>query len=117
MTAIPPPVVLSSALAHSDLNSSKDKRQKVNLTDLNGDEEWAGNVSIGTPPAPFFVDFDTGSADLWVPASSCTSCHGARGMYNMAKSSSGAKKGGNFSITYADGTGASGPIFTDTGAC
>ncbi|KAI1792861.1 protease [Ganoderma leucocontextum] len=110
VTSIPPPAVLPSAFAR--LN--KHKRQKVPLTDINGDQEWAGAITIGTPLVSFIVDFDTGSADLWVPASSCTSCNAARGKYNVAKSSSGEKKGGNFTITYADGSGASGPIFTDT---
>ncbi|PIL36809.1 transporter [Ganoderma sinense ZZ0214-1] len=107
VSAIPPPAVLDHIKGHSH------KRQKVPLTDLNDDEEWAGNISIGTPPVTFFVDFDTGSSDLWVPASSCTGCRGARGKYNIAKSSTGAKMSGNFTITYADGSGASGPVFTD----
>ncbi len=36
-----------------------ERRQSESLTDENRDEYWAGTVSLGTPPQPFFVDFDS----------------------------------------------------------
>ncbi|KAG8715800.1 Type I transmembrane sorting receptor [Ceratobasidium sp. 423] len=66
------------------------KRQKEPLTDEQ-DELWAGTISIGTPAQSFLIDFDTSS-----------------------KSSTSSKQSGSFSISYGDGSTASGPIYSDT---
>ncbi|KDQ54107.1 hypothetical protein JAAARDRAFT_209569 [Jaapia argillacea MUCL 33604] len=91
-----------------------EKRQKEALTDEEDDLEWAGTISIGTPAQSFVIDFDTGSADLWVPSSSCTSsnCSGKH-KYKASSSSTSVKKSGTFSIEYGDGSTCSGPIYTD----
>ncbi|EKM60385.1 uncharacterized protein PHACADRAFT_246265 [Phanerochaete carnosa HHB-10118-sp] len=85
------------------------------LTDQDDDEEWTGSASIGTPSQSFVVDFDTGSSDLWVPSSSCTSstCSGKH-KYQASSSSTSSKKSGTFSIEYGDGSTVSGPVYTDT---
>ncbi|GJE96864.1 aspartic protease [Phanerochaete sordida] len=85
------------------------------LTDEEDDEEWAGNISIGTPGQTFLVDFDTGSSDLWVPSSSCTSstCK-SKNKYTASSSSTSSKKSGSFSIEYGDGSTVSGPVYTNS---
>ncbi|KAF8593697.1 acid protease [Ceratobasidium sp. AG-I] len=92
-----------------------EKRQAEPLVDEEDDLLWAGTITIGTPGQSFLIDFDTGSADLWVPSSSCTSsgCSPHK-KYTASSSSTSTKKTGTFSISYGDGSTASGPIYTDT---
>ncbi|CCO37027.1 hypothetical protein RSOLAG1IB_11901 [Rhizoctonia solani AG-1 IB] len=93
----------------------KVKRQAEALIDEEDDLLWAGTVTIGTPGQSFLIDFDTGSADLWVPSSSCkTSGCSPHKKYSASASSTSASKSGTFSIQYGDGSTASGPIYSDT---
>ncbi|KAL7280237.1 hypothetical protein ACG7TL_006656 [Trametes sanguinea] len=89
------------------------KRAGVFLKDQDGDLEWTGTISIGTPAQNFTIDFDTGSADLWVGSSSCSTCR-RHNTYNPSRSSTSDSQPGTFEIAYQDGTSASGPIYTDT---
>ncbi|KAK7461034.1 hypothetical protein VKT23_008962 [Stygiomarasmius scandens] len=91
------------------------KRQSEPLTDVGDDLAWSGTISIGTPAQKFKIDFDTGSSDLWVPSSSCTSsvCS-SKSKFNAASSSTAKKQSGTFQIQYGDGSTVSGPIYTDT---
>nr|GAT56124.1 acid protease [Mycena chlorophos] len=91
-----------------------DKRQAEALTDEEDDVEWAGYISIGTPAQTFLIDFDTGSADLWVPSIACVDddCE-KKSKYNQSASSTGQSKTGLFSIGYGDGSTVSGKIYTD----
>ncbi|KEP52963.1 aspartic protease [Rhizoctonia solani 123E] len=93
---------------------SLEKRQNEPLTDEQ-DELWAGTIRIGTPGQSFLIDFDTGSADLWIPSSSCTSSGcSPHNKYTTSRSSTSSRQSGSFSIGYGDGSTASGPIYSDT---
>jgi hypothetical protein len=82
---------------------------------------YLATVSIGTPAQSLNLDFDTGSADLWVWStelpSSTTSSASAKGhtVFDPSKSSTFNKtEGSTWNISYGDGSGASGDVGTDT---
>ncbi|RDX50372.1 protease [Lentinus brumalis] len=89
------------------------KRDSVALTDQDDDSLWTGDITIGIPPQSFTINFDTGSSDLWVPSSSCSSC-GDHAKYDPRKSSTSSRKIGWFEISYGDGSSVSGSPYTDT---
>ncbi|KAG8743213.1 Type I transmembrane sorting receptor, partial [Ceratobasidium sp. 414] len=75
---------------------------------------WSGPIAIGNPPQQFTIDFDTGSSDLWVPSVDCSSSAcGGHNKYDPTKSSTSKLQPGTFSISYADGSTTSGPIYSD----
>ncbi|CAE6436821.1 unnamed protein product [Rhizoctonia solani] len=95
--------------------SAKVKRQAEALVDEKDDLLWAGTTTIGTPGQSFLIDFDTGSADLWVPSSSCrTSECSPHNKYTASSSSTSKSQSGTFSIQYGDGSTASGPVYSDS---
>ena len=48
------------------LNDTQTQASPVSAEDIQNDSEYLCEVSIGTPGQNFNLDFDTGSADLWV---------------------------------------------------
>jgi hypothetical protein len=74
---------------------------------------YVANISIGTPPQVFEVNFDTGSSDLWIPDASCNQCE-KKHLYEQNSSSTYEDEQAKWSIGYGDGSRANGIVGADT---
>ncbi|KAI9781567.1 MAG: Type I transmembrane sorting receptor [Peltula sp. TS41687] len=88
---------------------------RVSAVPVEFDVQYLCPVTIGSNQS-VMLNFDTGSADLWVFSSRLpTAAQQGHGVFNPTKSSTFKYLAGNtWNITYADGSGASGIVGTDT---
>lgn len=118
------PLVFSYPLSMSIplTKNSQERPSGTFYTDTNGDTvlvhdyqnaQYYGEISLGTPAQKFQVCFDTGSSNLWVPSSSCTSmaCK-MHTKYDSSKSMAYTPNGTTFDIHYGSG-GVSGFLSKD----
>jgi len=79
---------------------------KVGLKDFMN-AQYYGDISLGTPPQPFTVVFDTGSSNLWVPSAHCKGFNIAcllHRRYTSQRSSTYQQDGHPFAIQYGSGS-------------
>ncbi|RMZ82238.1 hypothetical protein DV738_g1831, partial [Chaetothyriales sp. CBS 135597] len=93
---------------------------QVTAEDQQNDAYYISPVQIGTPPQTVYLDFDSGSSDLWVWSTELPKSTLAKGEENGIKpfdpsKSSTYKKlnGSTWKITYGDQSSASGDVGTD----
>ncbi|KAF8853059.1 aspartic proteinase precursor [Acephala macrosclerotiorum] len=94
---------------------------EVTADDQQNDSEYLCPVQIGTPAQTLMLDFDTGSADLWVWSTELSSSIQSQGksaghtIYDpKASSTYKNQSGATWKISYGDSSSASGDVGTDT---
>ncbi|KAJ4394781.1 hypothetical protein N0V93_004001 [Gnomoniopsis smithogilvyi] len=91
-----------------------DEEGSVVATSVDSDTEYVATISVGTPAQSLPMDFDTGSADLWVMGSGVSGTSGHT-TYDSSSSSTATKmSSASWSISYGDGSSSSGDVYTDT---
>jgi len=88
---------------HAKYNRMLGGTADVELEDFKNTQYW-GTVQIGTPAVTYQVLFDTGSSNLWVPASNCTNCASTKTKYDPSASSTYKPNGTTFEIQYGTGS-------------
>ncbi|KAH7925606.1 acid protease [Leucogyrophana mollusca] len=85
----------------------------IPITDEENDSSYSGVVSIGTPPQNLNLVLDTGSSDLWMATTQCTTCTPDIITFDPSKSSSFKTSASNTQIQYGSGN-AQGTVSQDT---
>ncbi|KAH7914884.1 aspartic peptidase domain-containing protein [Hygrophoropsis aurantiaca] len=96
-------------------NSRRVRKRDQGSDPLFGSKDiyWYGNITIGTPPVTFSMDFDTGSSDLFIPSPDCATCGGFT-VYNATASSTSKELGQYVGLIYGDQSSVIGLTYTDT---
>jgi len=83
------------------------------MVNQNLDTTYYGSLAVGTPPTSYDVILDTGSADLWLASSTCTTGCSSVPQFDPSSSSSFRNLSTAFQITYGSGA-ARGFLVQDT---
>ncbi|PWY85608.1 acid protease [Aspergillus eucalypticola CBS 122712] len=99
-------------------STTSDEVGDVPAEDVQNDSMYLATVGIGTPAQNLKLDFDTGSADLWVWSnklpSTLLSENKTHAIFDSSKSSTfKTLEGESWEISYGDGSSASGSVGTD----
>lgn len=98
-------------------SASFQRKYKVPLPEWlqnHNNKYYFSKIYLGEPGQPFKIDFDTGSADLWVPSKTCKNCGSTHSHFDKTKSKTFKNDGRRISITYADQSQANGTTAFDT---
>ncbi|MCJ1435836.1 hypothetical protein MMC27_005212 [Xylographa pallens] len=103
------------------LNRLARRQKSITASIENADLLYLINVTIGTPPQPFGLQLDTGSSDIWVPATNADACVQSPqscklfGALNPNASTTFVDIApGQFQISYVDNSGVKGDYINDT---
>ncbi|KAF7560946.1 hypothetical protein G7046_g3192 [Stylonectria norvegica] len=109
--------VYQQKVLNKKLDTDGGKSGEVTAEDQQYDSMYLSEVSIGTPPQKFQLDFDTGSSDLWASIFSTKldkSLQKGHNVFDPSKSSTyEALKNRTWEISYGDGSSASGVCGSD----
>ncbi|WFD34295.1 cathepsin D [Malassezia cuniculi] len=96
--------------------SSRQKRQAAALAGYGMDSFYFATVKIGTPAQDFNLVLDTGSADMWVVATDCSSSNCPSGVrkFDSSKSSTFKSSSQSFHVSYGSGAITDGRVVADT---
>ncbi|KAJ5640623.1 hypothetical protein N7528_000248 [Penicillium herquei] len=99
-------------------SADTDQVGEVSADDVQNDSMYLAQVGIGSPAQNLNLDFDTGSADLWVWStklpSATLSKYKDHTVFDSTKSSTfKLSEGSTWQISYGDGSSASGIVGTD----
>ncbi|KAI8072922.1 aspartic peptidase domain-containing protein [Gongronella butleri] len=77
------------------------------------DFEYLGQIKVGTPAQSFYLQFDTGSSDLWLSSTDCKKCKEHVRKFDASRSSTYKHEGKDWGIMYLDRSQASGTTGID----
>ena len=112
----------ASGVDYAKSSDAASQAGEISAEDIQNDSLYLCPVGIGSPEQKLYLDFDTGSSDLWVwstelPSNILSQANAANHQvaFDSSKSSTFKKmSGATWKISYGDGSSASGDVGTDT---